>query len=594
MPGSEDFIQRVVHTLEVGGLAVWLRRLLVAAIVCGIAVFHLYSFRGLATSQAMDQAQIGRQIASGHGWATNFARPRAIGQLIANRKNVEKNVWTDTYNAPLPPLLNAIALWPVKAHWKIHPNDIISAGDKAIATMSIIIFLLSVLVVFFLARRLFDQRLAYFACALVLFCDMIWQYSLSGLPQMLLLFLFNVTLYLMLRAVQAKFAVASSTVDGTVTVEPEPQPVIPWLAAAGIGFGLLALTHALTIWIFVPALIFSVFFFRPRGWAAAVLLVAFAIVYFPWLIRNYAVSGNPAGVAVYSILDGINSSEAGWMRRLQVDFSGIGPPAFFHKVIDNLISQSGRIFSYLGSNVVAAAFFFSLLHAFKRPETAAIRWLTLGMWAGATLGIAFYGIKEEQGFAANQLHLIFIPIMICYGFAFLHVQWNRLEIQFPFARGAFVALLFLLCSFPMLNTMVLSGRKPLIMWPPYLPPLIGFLNNWMEPNEITASDMPWAVAWYADRRSVWLPDTTKNFAELSDYNALGGKINGLYLTPVSGTQNNLRDIVKGEYKDWAPLIERTVELSKFPIPLKWATVSLGLESECVFFSDHDRSQEKTK
>ena len=68
----------------------------------------------------------------------------------------------------------------------------IYAGDKAIAVTAIIFFFLSVVVLFFVARRLFDQRLAIYACALVLLCDMIWQYSMSGLPQMLLLFLFNV------------------------------------------------------------------------------------------------------------------------------------------------------------------------------------------------------------------------------------------------------------------------------------------------------------------------------------------------------------------------------------------------------------------
>ena len=100
--------------------------------------------------------------------------------------------------------------------------------------------------------------------------------------------------------------------------------------------------------------------------------------------------------------------------------------------------------------------------------------------------------------------------------------------------------------------------------------------------------MPWAVAWYAQRRAVWLPDSIQAFTEYSDYNLLGGPINGLYLTPISGSQNTLHDIVKGEYRDWAPVISRNVDLQKFP--LKWATLMLGLDNECVFFSDHDRQK----
>src|SRR5207244_4347485 len=162
--------------------------------------------------------------------------------------NVPQRIWYDTYNAPLPPLVNAFALFPIKSHLIMTPEDILYPGDRAIATMSILLFLVSVVVLFFVARRLFDQRLALMACTLVLLCDMFWQYSLSGLPQMLLLFLFNCTCYALLRAVEAQY------VGGHVGV---------WLAVAGFGFGLLALSHALTIWIFIAALVFSVLFFQP-------------------------------------------------------------------------------------------------------------------------------------------------------------------------------------------------------------------------------------------------------------------------------------------------------------------------------------------
>jgi hypothetical protein len=361
------------------------------------------------------------------------------------------------------------------------------------------------------------------------------------------------------------------------------------MAAVGAGFGLLALTHALTLWIFAAAFVFALLFFRPRGSGTGTMLGAFAIVYFPWLIRTFLVCGNPGGVAIYSVLDGIGHPEAGWMRRINVSFEGIGPAALRDKLIANLITQSGHIFQYFGLSIVAVMFFAALLYRFKRPETAIIRWMLLAMWGGAVLGMAVYGISEEQGVAANQLHLIFVPLMTCYGLAYLLVQWRRLGIEVRLARIAFVALLYLLCAGPMISAMFFSQNKPLVRWPPYMPPFIAVMNDWMKPQEITASDMPWAVAWYANRRSIWLPETIKNFAELSDYGVLGAPINGLYLTPVSGTENTYRDIVKGEYRDWAPVIQRTLDPEKFP--LKWATLGLGLDAECVFFSDHDRQKD---
>lgn len=571
MSGSAEFVQRAVHALEAGTLAVWVRRSLLALAVIALAMYYLYGFRGLATSQAMDQAQIGRTIASGHGWRTNFARPRAIGQLQANGKNVAQKIWSDTYNAPLPPFVDAIALWPVKSHWQMSPADPVYSGDKAIAAMSIFLFLLSVLVLFFTARRLFDRRLALLACGLVVLCDMLWQYSLSGLPQMLLLLLFNATIYVLVRAVEAEYG---------------GRRVDRWLAAVGVGFGLLALSHALTIWIFAGALIFCVFFFRPRGWTVLILLAAFTAIYAPWLIRNYIVCGHPGGVAIYSVLDGIRHSEAGWMRRINLDVEGIGPRNFRDKITTNFFSQWSHIFEYFGSSVVAMMFFAALLHPFKRTETAMLRWMILAMWGGAVVGMAIFGINEEEGLAANQLHLIFIPLMTCYGLAYLLVQWNRLGIQLSIARIAFLSLLYLLCALPAIFTISwFAPPKGAIRWPPYAPPYIATLHNWMQPNEITASDMPWAIAWYADRRALWVPDTIKTFTDLSDYNVLGGPVNGLYLTPISGSQNKLADILKGEYKDWAPTILRSMSLEKFP--LKWGTL-LGVENECIFLSDHDR------
>ena len=571
MPGSADFIQRMVHALEEGGAAVWIRRALAVAVVLAIAVFYLvHEFSGLGTSQAMDQAQIGRNLASGQGWRTDFARPLAAGQLQRAHKNVAQRVWYDTYNAPLPPLVDAFVLRPIKRYWIMKPSNVVYIGDKAIVFASICFFLGSLVILYFTAKRLFDQRLALLATSLVLICDTIWQYSLSGLPQMLMLFLFSATIYVLARAVEAQYR------GGAVGI---------WLGLTGLGFGLLALSHALTIWMFVGALVFSIFFFRPRGWAALIVVGVFLIIYTPWLVRNYVVCGNPMGLAMYAVLDGINHSEAGHMRRVELDLNDAGPGAFRDKIAGNLVSQMDRLLRYLGWSVVAATFFVALLHVFRRPETAAMRWMILSMWLGAVLGMALYGIKEEQGVAANNLHLLFIPIMTCYGLAYLLVQWNRLEIDYRIARLGFITLLFILCGLPMLFTIGLPRSKSGVRWPPYVPPYISVLNAWMDPSEITASDMPWAVAWYADRPSLWLPDTQKEFNEFSDYSTFGGPLNGLYLTPISGSQNTLSDILKGEYRDWSSVISRSVDLQKFP--LKWATL-LGLDNECVFFSDRNR------
>ncbi len=575
MPGSADFVQRAVHAIEAGAASTWMQRLLAMVGIFSIAAVFMYHFRGLATSQGMDQAQIGRALASGRGWHTNYVRPLAVAQLQSHGKNVPDHIWIDTYNAPLPPLVDAIALFPIKSYLKPSPRWPVYPGDRAIAILAILFFLGSVVIQFFTASRLFDRWLALLACSLTLICEMMWRYALSGLPQMLLLFLFNATVYALVRAVEARY---------------EQKLPGPWLAAVGAGFGLLALSHGLTIWIFAPALLVITLFFRPRGRAVALVLSAFLILYLPWLIRNWVVCGSPCGLAFYSVLDGLGRSEAGWMRQLAFHTDTITLAALRDKVLNSVLQQMGRIFDYLGWSVVALMFFVSSLHLFKRDETSTIRWMLLAMWAGATLGMAVFGLNEEQGLAANQIHLLFIPLMTCYGLAWLLVQWNRLGLELRLARIAFIAVLFLFCGFPMVNSLyfMLFGPPAIgFRWPPYVPPYIAVLNEWMKPDEVTASDMPWAIAWYADRRSILVPDTIKAVTDLSDYGLLGGPVAALYLTPISGADNKLRDITKGDYREWVSIIQQTPDQGK--LPFKWGTLVLGFDKECAFLSDRDRS-----
>ena len=229
---SNQLIQHAVHSVDTGRIAGWLRRGLVAAAIVGLGLFYLlHEFRGIATSQAMDQAQIGREIIRGNGWSTKFVRPLAVGELKRHGKNVAETIGLDTYHAPIPPLVDALALQvPVRASLDMAHDDLIYAGDRAIAIVSMLFFIASVAVLYFIARRLFDRRLALLACGLVLVCDMMWQYSLSGLPQMVILFFLHLTVYVLIRAIENRYA---------------GLPVLRWLAVAGLGFGVLALSHAL-------------------------------------------------------------------------------------------------------------------------------------------------------------------------------------------------------------------------------------------------------------------------------------------------------------------------------------------------------------
>ena len=122
--------------------------------------------------------------------------------------------------------------------------------DRVIAVVSTLFFLMAIGVNYLLAARIFDAKIAGVLAILMLFCETFWNYSLSGLPQMLMLLLFSCAIYFLYRAIEAATA-------GRIAMVPA--------IIAGVFFTLLALTHWMTVWIALGYIIFAAVYFRPRG-----------------------------------------------------------------------------------------------------------------------------------------------------------------------------------------------------------------------------------------------------------------------------------------------------------------------------------------
>lgn len=560
-------VQQILHSLEQGKLAPYIRGGAIAVLIIALTLLYLFvQFRGFATVTAMDQAQIARNIASGNGFTTQFIRPLAIWQLEKAGKEIPTENFPDFYQSPLNSIVNALPLLLVKSSWKMTPTDLVYAGDRVIAAFSILFFLLSMAIWYFVGARLFDNKLSLTACAVVLLTDMMWQFSLSGLPQMLMLLLFSGAMWLTVYAMDKR--------DRTVTV-------LISLFGAGLLFGFMILAHALAVWIFVGWLVFAVTYFHPRGLAALAALAAVLMVSLPWAVRNYSVSGSPVSLAIYEALVFGDNPEQGFLRSLE------GPPSsadahVFPKIKAGVLAQIGGLFSLLGMNIAAAAFFFALLHPFRSPIVAVFKWCVLGMWVAAVIGMALYGLGEPV--SSNQLHVLFLPLFVFFGLAFLLVLWSRWELGGALMRMVFLTVVIFVCAIPMLATLF-SGKNAAIQWPPYVPPFIAILGDWFGEKEILSADMPWAVAWYANRKTVLLPETVRDFNRLNDYRVLGAPINGLYLTPITGNAPLFGEIYKGSYKEWALLITRPPRVEGFA--LRYFT-ALPIDGECIIFADRDR------
>jgi len=578
-----DTAQSIVHSVEQGKAARVIRAALIVVAVFGVGlVLLLFRFRGFAHAEAMDQAQLARQIANGRGFTTNFIRPLAIWQIetySGTKLNLGNAPMPDTFNQPLPPLLNSLPIKLSGNSMTFGAGTFVPAEERWIATFSMIFFLLAVYVQFLLTRRLFDERLALLGAGLMVVCDLFWQFSLSGLPQNLMLLIFTGALYGVARAVEENQAGRLAT---------------RWFALIGALFGALTLCHGLAVWPFLGLLIFALIYFRPRGFSVGVMAVAFVVVVTPWLIRNYQITGNIFGTAKFWIFDGVKGSAAFFFRSGPPDLNEVSPIWWRPKVQNGILFQFGSLFGLLGGGVVAPLFFVSLLHPFKRRETAHLRWAILAMWMFAVLGMALYGLQPGSSqvtsmVATNQLHVLFVPGMIAFGLAFLLTMVSRLNFwMVPLLQGAFLVGLFLLCGWPLLLSL-LPSSVPRVQSPPYIPALAHEISVWADKSEIVVSDQPWAVAWYADRKSLWMPAKLADFAKMSDYKTLGAPFAGLFLSPVTSHARLMQDIAKGEYKEWAQVILRSPGPT-FP----FKELAPMLDGDYLFYSDRRRWEQTTR
>ena len=74
----------------------------------------------------------------------------------------------------------------------------------------------------------------------------------------------------------------------------------------------------------------------------------------------------------------------------------------------------------------------------------------------------------------------------------------------------------------------------------------------MKPDELMMSDVPWAVAWYGNRQSVWLSlDAQTDFFAIYDYVK---PVQALYLTPLTMDGKFVTDWVQAHEFSWGNFV----------------------------------------
>ena len=535
-----------------------IRRSLFFIVLIILTLGNLFTlFRGLNSPQAMDQAQIAREIARGNGFATKMIRPVAYYQAEKTaRRTVPLQGFQDTYHSPLNPLLNAAVLKLIGADkpnsWQMSDNEMVYPLDRVIASVCTLFFLIAIGVNYLLISRIFDPKIAGVCAILMLFCEVFWNYSLSGLPQMLMLLLFSCGLYFAYRATEA-------STEGRIAMTPA--------IVAGIFFTLLALTHWMTVWISLGYILYAAIAFRPRGIVGISILGLLLVAGIGPMIRNIDITGSPFGTAFLTLYNGLgNGTETTVMRNSDLEAEPLVLDGLIAKVLRTTLTQATDIVPLLAGIVVAPLFFLALLHPFKRKSIADFRWAILLMWISAAFGLAFFGISTRP-LDPNQLHLLFAPIMTAYGLAFISILWTRLDFvgSTPMLQNVHHFIIVGICALPLVlalpskvrTGMHLSNRGGVPHWPPYYAPALNNENGvkgFTTPKQVVFSDQPWAVAWYADRISIWLPPSREGFQKLETIASdLQTPVAGILISPSSHGSGPVSEVAN-LYKDFTSLV----------------------------------------
>lgn len=519
------------------------------------------TFRGLSSPLGMEQAQVARELARGNGFLTQTVRPFEWRQLLDHGKAASPLEMRNTHAPPLQIFVLAPVFKAFKPFWSFNESaDIVENNknvyfmDRVVAAVGLFFFIAAAGVAWLTARRLFDVTVAGWMFVTLLASQLLWDVARSGLPQMMVLFFFSIALHQFFLALQRRE-------DGESTAG--------CALVIGLMGALMVLSHWMGLWLVLGLSCAAAWQLRSRTLSALLVLGPALIALTAWGLRNQMLCGDPFG-GVKATLQATLAYASD--SRLLRDFSGENPPAsaefVARKVVANFTLQVQDIYKHCGAVLPAALFFIALLHPFRRAEVRSLVRSLAVVWLFAAAGMSLVGLplKEED---VNQIHTLFVPAMTTFGFAFLAVLWGRLGVSHArsswWSRHGLAASAFTISALPMISTlpaeltMGLGNKGEFAHWPPYIPKQIHKVAAYADKSEVIFTDVPWAVAWYADRAAVWLPMDRKQFTEMR---ALTDKqlitIAGFLMTPESLRSDHVADVFKGDYRDWSRLAFRGI------------------------------------
>jgi hypothetical protein len=247
-----------------------------------------------------------------------------------------------------------------------------------------------------------------------------------------------------------------------------------------------------------------------------------------------------------------------------------------------------------GAGWIGAFFLVSLFLRFRSPALARLRLFlvfSLVLLVFVQAGGRTHLSQATPLINTENLLILLIPAVALFGTALFFMLLDQLELAIVEMRHLII-ILFLVATSGQLIATLLPPRAYPLNYPPYLPPWIRETSALLTPKELMMSDMPWAVAWYGNRSSVWTTlDARREFFAINDEQQT---VAALYLTPLTIDARFLSQILQSPDHDWSRFAAGVITETNVPaqFPLRHARQKYAPDQ--LFLCDRPRWQEPKK
>jgi 4-amino-4-deoxy-L-arabinose transferase-like glycosyltransferase len=436
---------------------------------------------------AYDYAQMGREIKSGHGFSTKQIFPRHI-PFLSQKGYLTSEEIPNLYRYPLPTLSSTI--------FQILTSDLI----RAAIIQSGFWFFLSLLAVFFLAKRFSNSMVAILSVLIFAGDRSIWQHSYGGMTEslsMLLLLLVFLSIY-STRLSRWK-----------------------WLLA-GLLCGAACLTRSQLLPLFPLAIVFS-WFSAPKSKRLSALIlvvIGFCIVVSPWMIRNFTVADDPffSFSTSRNLVLGTSFSHSDLEMQLYAPVKtsvvwGEYGKAILGKLFRNVWPEFINPFSWTQSSLYAFFLVLIILASLFLRGVSPDSKHELFKWNVLVLVFVNF-IIVSLAFPSKRFYVIFFPLIIILFFQeiFFLLRWaiseQRSKLLYSIL-GLLMAAGLIWFTFTAMST---QGSPPFAAEERRS---YEILSDLADPQSVIASDISHKITLYNGNRTIRLPYRTEELLEIS-------------------------------------------------------------------------------